>query len=500
MSIKNLALIAAVLGPLGLTACSLDIPDLNNPGLDQLETNPNRTIVNSAATGLLIGNRQAKATTTGFVNQLGILGRESYDFDPSDSRFTGELLQGSLSKTDAFGSVFWAVNYANIRLGHLILHSLDKVADFTDAEKTAIRGFTHTIQALDLMVVILTHDVTGAVIDTDRPIDEIAPFVPKEAVYAEIARLLDLGQTELATVPSDTGFPFRLSPGFVGFDTPTDFIKFNRAIRARIAVYQKDYATALTVLTALTALDKSFLPDTNDGTQVDFNKGVFYVYSLLTGDAVNALVNPAIGAHPALQTDAQRQEADSTHLDARYEAKVTPILDAKKLPTSLDGPALSGVSTTIKFKLYTSPISSIPVIRTEELLLLQAEALYFAPPPLRDRPRALAKLNIVRQGSGKLKPLSLDDLDGVDNETAFTDALLYERRYSLMFEGGHRWIDLRRFGIKLPVDFDMDVKDDAGEVKIKKHVRNVHYPVPLAECDARPGEPACAITSQQGGP
>ena len=31
-------------------------------------------------------------------------------------------------------------------------------------------------------------------------------------------------------------------------------------------------------------------------------------------------------------------------------------------------------------------------------------------------------------------------------EAEFVTALLRERRYSLLFEGGHRWIDYRRFG------------------------------------------------------
>jgi hypothetical protein len=53
-----------------------------------------------------------------------------------------------------------------------------------------------------------------------------------------------------------------------------------------------------------------------------------------------------------------------------------------------------------------------------------------------------------------------------------------------MFEGGHRWIDLRRFGREVPLDSD-------------KHKRNRRFPIPQAECDARPGEPACAITSSE---
>ena len=65
-----------------------------------------------------------------------------------------------------------------------------------------------------------------------------------------------------------------------------------------------------------------------------------------------------------------------------------------------------------------------------------------------------------------------------------TNEILYNRRYSLMFEGGHRWIDTRRLGriMDLPLD-----KTD--------HRRNLRYPIPQGECDARPGEAACTINS-----
>src|SRR4051794_13166795 len=131
MSIKPLALaLCGILGALALPACDLDIPDLNNPGLEQLENNPTVASINAAATGLLVGNRGGKSATTGLVNQLGILGRESYDFDPNDGRFVTELIQGNLQKGSPFGGVFWGGNYANIRLGNIILHGLDKLPAF----------------------------------------------------------------------------------------------------------------------------------------------------------------------------------------------------------------------------------------------------------------------------------------------------------------------------------------------------------------------------------
>ncbi|HEX7836942.1 MAG TPA: hypothetical protein VF469_05735, partial [Kofleriaceae bacterium] len=186
MATKPLALaLGAILGCLALPGCNLDIPDLNNPALEQLQNNPTAAGINTAATGLLIGNRGGKSAPVGYVNLLGILGRESYDFDTADARFNAEMIQGNLSKASPYGGSFWAGPYANIRLANIILHGVDKVPEFTDKNRSAIQGFAHTIIALELLTVIITHDATGAVIDTDRPLGDLGPFVKKDAVYAK---------------------------------------------------------------------------------------------------------------------------------------------------------------------------------------------------------------------------------------------------------------------------------------------------------------------------
>src|SRR2546426_10026060 len=76
----------------------------------------------------------------------------------------------------------------------------------------------------------------------------------------------------------------------------------------------------------------------------------------------------------------------------------------------------------------------IPIIKDEELLLLRAEATWFSSSP--DKAAALADLNIVRQTSGKL-PLSTVTTGSPDQD--FVTALMYERRYSLLWEQGTRW-------------------------------------------------------------
>ncbi len=435
---------------LAIAACDLDVPDLNNPSLDDLQNHPTAPLVESACTGLLIGTRADIATEVGYVDQLGVLGREAYNFDQADPRWITELLQSPLSAGSPFGGAFWAFPYANIRAGNLVLDAVDRVPELSDGDRSAIKGFAKTIIALDLLKVIVTHDTNGAVIDTDKPVNELGAIVDKDAAYAKIASLLDEATTDLDA--ADKAFPFALSSGFAGFDTPTTFRTFNRALRARVAAYMKDYPTVLT------ALGESFLDDTAMG---DLNAGVFYSFSTKSGDLTNGLTNKNIYAHPSLMTDV---EMNGSTLDLRYTAKVMMVTTAG---------AAQSLSSNLKFTLYPDPGSPVPIIRNEELILLKAEALFFTS----DVAGAVAELNIVRVRSGGLAPLT-----GTPDMATFIDELLYERRYSLLFEGGHRWIDLRRFMRDLPLD-------------MPTHVRNVRYPLPQAECNARPNEPKCMLGS-----
>ncbi len=101
-------------------------------------------------------------------------------------------------------------------------------------------------------------------------------------------------------------------------------------------------------------------------------------------------------------------------------------------------------------------------------MLIRAEANIFT----NNLSGALTDINNIRAVSGGLAPLG----PFASQAAAFT-ALLYERRYSLLFEG-QRWNDYRRFNIlnQLPLD------------------RPTHFvarvmPIPQAECDARVTKP-----------
>ncbi|MCG8421257.1 MAG: RagB/SusD family nutrient uptake outer membrane protein [Proteobacteria bacterium] len=437
-------------------ACDLEIDDLNNPGLDELTENPTPLLISAAATGLVIGNRTGYADDDGYISVLGILGRESYTFSDSEPRFITELLAGpSLDPGNPrFGGNFWAAPYRNINNAFVLLGALDNVEGLSEAEREATRGFAKTIQALDYLVVINTHDENrAAVVTADSSPDNLPALVSKGEIFAEIVRLLDEADTHLAN--GGDAFPFQLGAGFNrdpiddgdNFDRPGTFRTFNRALKARVEIYRGEHRAALD------ALAQSFL--TADPEQPKLERGVYHAYSTNPGDAVNGLNSTGILAHPSVRADAEVIPGGDS-LDRRAETKL------KVLATPVSNPD-EGLSSNLIYTMYASNSAFAPIIRNEELILLRAEANI----ALENFTEARADLDFVRAQSGGLDVSRLPDEQLVDE-------LLKQRRYSLLFEG-HYWIDMRRYGRldQLPLDREKDVVHSA-------------FPIPAAESGPRP--------------
>ena len=417
-----------LLGVLTSAGCSFDLStNPNSP--DPISENPSRSEVAVAANGLLIAFRTDFAD---FALDMGIIGREVLRFDGSDPRFTGELLLGPLDPGgEAFGGDHWADEYAAIRGGNLMLAVLPTAAELTAEEQSATSGYVKTIQALNYLIILNSHTQDSIPIVTDTSVTAPpAPFQTRAAVFTHVVTLLNDARTEL--LAGGAAFPFPLPPGFNGFDTPATFLQFNRALRARVAVYTDAFADALV------ALSESFVDAPGS-----LDLGVYMDYGTGAGDLANPLsIDPQQGenfAHPSLETGAQLQ-VDGVTLDQRFITKIV------SRPISSN----NGLTSDLGWIRYPSPGSLIPIIKREELLLLRAEANI----GLADLAAALPDINTVRQTSGNLP--ALPDL-GTAEEAL--DELLYNKLYSLMFEGAHRWIDARHYGrlADLPVDREGDV-------------------------------------------
>jgi hypothetical protein len=402
----------------------------------------------------MVGTRVGQGTQNGYVSLLGIIGRESYNFDPADPRFIVEMLIGPLDGgSPAFGGNLFAAPYANIRNANTLLSALETVVGLTDAQKSATRGFAHTMQALDYLYVINTRDTYGAPLEVSgEPTGTPAPIASKADIFAHISSLLDQALTEVNA--GGSAFPFTLSPGFASASTPADFAKYNRALKARVETYRGNYPAALA------AVNASFV-----STASPLTAGVYHSYSTGSGDIQNLLFDPtgrAIVAHPSIRTEAPRKADNS--LDNRALSK-TATIEAR---------TVQDVTSDLVFTIYGSNVASIPIIRNEELILIRAEARYNTG----DTGGALADINFIRTTSGGLAARG-----AFANATDFVNELLVQRRYSLMFEGGHRWIDARRFGrlATLPK-------------ALPSHNVHSRFPFTEAECLARDPQPSEGCT------
>lgn len=410
----------------GFSACEIEtIEDPNNPSVGGLTANASLSEIQNLVTGI---EGSMRLNLGQYFDGIGPIGREFYRFSTSDPRFTSDLLGKGEAVLD--NNTFYTTNpyssrYRTVKNCNILLEAVDNSTAITsEALRNAAKGYANTIKAYELLLVWVEQYDNGIRIDVADP-DNLGAFVgegnPSEALRA-IGQLLDAGYAQLNNGGGE--FPFRLGSGFAGFDTPSSFAMVNRAIMARVLVYNADWGTALTALTG------SFF-DLNG----NLSNGVSYPFSTAGGDQLNPQWYPlnvsgeARVAHPSFVTDA---EAGDTRLSKATLRASTEFQD--------------GLQSDYDFTPYASNASSIPIIRNEELILIFAEANIQLDTP-NDLDEAVTALNIIRQSAG-LAPYS-----GAVTKSALIDEMLKQRRYSLYGEG-HRWVDVRRYDRlgTLPID------------------------------------------------
>ena len=427
---------AAACALLGTAACNdfFNVQNTNQPTLDDLLQNPTRSKLTAAATGIFAG---ARAEIQGFIWRVGSMGREGINLSGNNQPDYQEPYFGPL-QGGGFGGALWGSRYANIKLVDVYQTALGRVAttEVSATEKAGSRAVANTLKALALLYVIETRDSLGAPVTIGLTVDAPpAPIVSQDSVYKFIIALLDSAQADLGRAGS-TPFPFPVPTGLVDFNTPATFGPFNRALAAKAQILRATAAgcgsTCYTA--ALTALAGSFISP----LPANYAKGAYFDFSNGANDTPNGLSEPLNGVtYYALRsdsTDAQLQPGGQP--DQRVIDKITAALDTQRLGGIL-------IPGELKFTIYftsgaANPAHPIPIIRDEELILLRAEAEWFTGA----KAQALVDVDSVRIRSGKLAPTTLT-IASTDN--AFLDELLYNRRYSLLWEQGTRWVDARRY-------------------------------------------------------
>lgn len=406
---------------MGLNSCKIltteEVVDPNFPSVDAVVTNANKAQLDALAIGQISVARDGLDT---YLQVVGTIGKELFNFNSTESRWMTELNGVKPIDNSAFYNGATTAFGLPIRQANIMVASLNATSSVTEAEKNGYRGLVNTFKGLAMLYQLNAQYNNGIRLNVEDPFKPSKPASYTESL-AGIATVLDQAATQLDG--AGAALPMTMPSGYAGFNTPSTFKKFNRAIALRVAIYQKDWTKAATLLS------QTFYNATGD-----LNAGPKHTFNPTTPDRANPLLNTSTVRIVAVQKLIDDAEAG----DKRVAAKVKVV-----------SPALtysSGVTYTSKYltNMYLAATDAVPIIRNEELVLIGAEIAANQ----NNAAEATRLINIVRTAAG------LKAYAGATTQTALLDAILKERLYSLFYEG-HRWVDMRRYGklaaIELPV-------------------------------------------------
>ena len=398
-----------------LTACKKDYGDLNNATIESLSNNATQSELNNLVSGTESGMRNS---LNFYLDDVSIIGRETYRFSNSEPRYTLDLLGGNGSTLN--GSNFyitdpWAARYQVVKNCNTLIQAATNSTSITSAQRSGYIGFARTIKAYQLLMNLNLTYTNGIRVNVTNP-DNLGPFVSYTDGLTAITALLDSANTDF----SNATISFSLA-GFAGYSDATGLTQFNRALAARVSLYEGNWQTALNNLNA------SFF-----SLNGNFNSGVYHVFSTGSGDQLNPVFIPQNQtgevrvAHPSFAADI---EAGDDRIN-KATLRTTPA-------------SQSNLSSDRDVWVYTSSTAPVPIIRNEELILIYAEVNI----QLDNLNNAVNAINMIRNGHG------LPNYSGPTSTSALITEMLNQKRYSLFFEG-HRWIDLRRYNLlgTLPID------------------------------------------------
>lgn len=408
----------------------------------------------------------------GYYANFGVLG----DIMTDNLAETSESLGGLRSVSDwnyvandgTVGAA-WSIPYQMIKDANLVLANIDRFTETTEGQAARIEG-----QALAIRAFAHFELLKYFAIDYGRNSDELGiPLKLNNAIETPARNTVEEVYNQIYTDLEDAK---TLLSGDLDEDINSEDTR-NRideivvdAIMARVALYAKDYPTAIEA--ASNVIDDSGLElaDPDDFASIWSEDAVanevIWSISYLAGQGqvagnVYFVPNDRLAFAPSADLLSLYDAAN----DVRYEAYFSDDLDGRE-----------GEVTPIKYLGRNGALDGVvdfKVFRVSEMYLIRAEAYAYS----NQDALALADLNDLR--AARIDGYIDVSLSG----DVLKEAIQTERRKELFLEG-HRWFDLHREGEGIDRGGDCQAPATACELPASSH-RWV-WPIPQAELNANP--------------
>ena len=419
--------IAALAGALALCGACRD--SLNAPSQDAIVAGSAQPLQN-LVTGVVAQDR-IQGTRFAYLLYPETEARNTVRIDPNEPRFINELIGVPIDPSDFIGGSGWNEGYQTIRAANQLLTS-PSLAGLPAGDQAAAVGFVQTIKALDYLRQVQLRDSLGAVIQGPNP-SVADPFRTKGAVLAYTSALLDSANASLTAGGVSSTVPFTLPSGYKlngDYSQTANLVKLNRGLKGEVEVYrgldhQNPCATCFA--TAITALNAALGALSATPSASDLAMGPYYQFN---PSAPESFSNPLVDNHIFLTNNFVQSITTG-------DARSSKIVKASSASSNVSGLQLTFRDPITDPGILSNLTAPIPIRRNAFFYLLRAQAETESG----NLVAATADINAVHVGEGGLAPYA-----AFTSVAAARQAILYEYRYSLVYEGPYYLVAARAYG------------------------------------------------------
>ena len=454
-----------------LAVCSACNEPLSSPNPDAVVAGSPQT-VQTLVTGIVATDR-GQGSAFAYILYPETMARNTAYLTTNEPRFVNELIGVPIDPSDFIGTSGWTAGYQTARASTQLLASTSFNA-MSAGDQNAVKGFVLTIKALDYIRNVSLRDSLGAPIQSADP-SVIDPWRTKAAVLTYTSALLDSGYAALTAAGVSAALPVSLPSGYKvsgDYTQTANLALFNRGLAGEVLVmrgldHQSPCASCFA--TAITALNTSLAASGASPTAAQLNAGPYYEFN---PSAPESAPNTLVDNHIYL-TD------NFVSSIAAGDKRASKIVKA-----SATSAQVSGLSLTFRDPV-TDPSNTsnltrpIPIRRNADFYLFRAQAKAESG----DLAGATADVNAVRVAEGGLAALGT-----FANAAAARSGILYEMRYSLVYEGPFYLQALREYGALTKAYVTQSgMPNLTSDPTHSKDPLQVAIPVPLGEVAARNG-------------
>ena len=418
--------IAGLTAVLALSAACRE--PLGSPSQDNVlaaSTQPLQNLV----TGIIAQDR-INATRFAYLLYPESEARNTLRVDSNEPRYINELINLPIDPSDFIGGSGWTEGYQTIRAANSFLNGPELASPTISAgDRSAITGFVQTIKALDYIRITQLRDSLGASIQGMDP-KAVDPFRTNAAVLAYTSAVLDSGYAALTASGVTATVPFTVPSGYKlngDYSKTANLALLNRGLKGIVELYRgfaRPNACTTCFATAITAFNAALagLPATPSAAQLI--AGPYYQFNPAAPESFS---NPLADNKIYLTDNFVNSIAAGDLRASKIKTATTPSANVTGIQLTKRSPVTEATAAN-----QSRPI---PMVRNALFYLLRAQAEV----ETGDLVSAARDVNVVRTVEGGLAPVAFATADEA------RQAILYELRYSFIYEGPWYLVALREY-------------------------------------------------------